>query len=182
MSEQNISEVLDQIMTILKKHEEKIDDLFDKMDDLNKTEQQVSSSPSNVRAGKKKGPQKDTVPGHKSVLVVDDNKNLVRSFKLVLEDFGFAVDSAHTGLDTLYKTRSKHYDLIILDMNLPDMMGNEIAKRVKKENDGVKIIMMTGYSSYFEDIGSTPEIDDYIIKPIPPEALVEMTKKVLGSK
>ena len=75
------------------------------------------------------------------------------------------------------------YDLIILDMNLPDMLGDEVAEKLKDQDRDLNIIMITGYSS-FKDVldGNDMGIDEVLMKPIPPEDLVKITKKTLLTK
>ena len=117
-----------------------------------------------------------------NILVVDDDKNLADTFKLVLQSVGFNVDTALTGLQALYKANKKEYDLVILDINLPDMLGNEVAEKLHESSD-VNIIMITGYSSFKENINEDGlGIKEVLMKPIPPEDLVKITKKTLLAK
>jgi two-component SAPR family response regulator len=60
------------------------------------------------------------------------------------------------------------------------MMGNQLAEQIRDEKPGIKIIMITGYSSYAEQLDEF-NIDEMLMKPIPPENLVEMTKKALAT-
>jgi CheY-like chemotaxis protein len=117
----------------------------------------------------------------KSVLVVDDDPNIVKTYKLVLESVGYSVDTARNGIEALFKSKKVHHDLIIIDMNLPDMLGNQLADQIKQEKPEIKIIMITGYSSYMEELDML-NIDKMLMKPIPPEDLVDIAKKTLTAE
>lgn len=123
----------------------------------------------------------DTSNEMKSVLVVDDDPNIVKTYKLVLESVGYSVDTARSGIEALFKSKKVHHDLIIIDMNLPDMLGNQLADQIRQEKPDIKIIMITGYSSYMEELDEL-NIDEILVKPIPPEDLVEITKKTLTTE
>jgi two-component SAPR family response regulator len=66
-------------------------------------------------------------------------------------------------------------------MNLPDMLGNQLADQIKQEKPEIKIIMITGYSSYMEELDML-NIDKMLMKPIPPEDLVDIAKKTLTAE
>ncbi|MCK4317915.1 response regulator [Candidatus Bathyarchaeota archaeon] len=117
----------------------------------------------------------------KSVLVVDDDPNIVKTYKLVLESVGYSVDTARNGIEALFKSKKVYHDLIIIDMNLPDMLGNQLANQIKEEKPDIKIIMITGYSSYMDELDEF-NIDEMLMKPIPPEDLVEIAKKTLTTE
>ncbi|GAH84036.1 unnamed protein product, partial [marine sediment metagenome] len=102
-------------------------------------------------------------------------------YTLVLESVGYSVDTARNGVEALFKSKKVHHDLIIIDMNLPDMLGNQLAEQIKEEKPDIKIIMITGYSSYMYVLDEL-NIDEMLMKPIPPEDLVEIAKKTLTTK
>ena len=65
-------------------------------------------------------------------------------------------------------------------MNLPDMLGDEVAEKLKENNEDINIIMITGYSSFKDGLdGKDIGINEVLMKPIPPEDLVKMAKKTL---
>ncbi|MCK4438421.1 response regulator, partial [Candidatus Bathyarchaeota archaeon] len=89
-------------------------------------------------------------------------------------------DTAITGLQALYKANRKKYDLVILDTNLPDMLGDEVAEKIRENSNDVNIIMITGYSSFKDEVNEEKlGIREVLMKPIPPEDLVKITKKAL---
>jgi len=177
MSKVELRDVLDLVISMLKKHEKRLDDISRQVMALNKAmESELKPTHTKLDITGEDAPHE-----LKSVLVVDDDPNIVKTYKLVLESVGYRVDTARNGVEAIFKTKKVHHDLIIIDMNLPDMMGNQLAEQLRDEKPGIKIIMITGYSSY---VGQLDEfnIDEMLMKPIPPENLVEMTKKALATE
>ena len=175
MSKVELRYVLDLVLSMLKKHEKRLDDISRQVMALNKA----------MESDRKSIHEKLDITGEdapqemKSVLVVDDDPNIVKTYKLVLESVGYRVDTARNGVEAIFKSKKVHHDLIIIDMNLPDMLGNQLAEQMRKEKPDIKIIMITGYSSYVEQLNEF-NIDEMLMKPIPPEDLVEMAKKTLA--
>ncbi len=84
---------------------------------------------------------------HKTlILVVDDYFADRETLKAILEERGYRVVTAETGADALARVKEKHFDIIFLDVRLPDIDGVEIFEQVKAIDPGVAVIMMTGYS------------------------------------
>jgi DNA-binding response OmpR family regulator len=118
--------------------------------------------------------KKETVPidsQKKRVLVVDDDKSVLRSTALILEKNGFKVDTAETGKEALEKFSAHCYDVILMDLKLPDMDGIEVLSKANSP-DSVKI-MLTGYHSIVSAIEATEQgVDAYLRKPVRPEELI----------
>jgi DNA-binding response OmpR family regulator len=117
-----------------------------------------------------------------SILVVDDDPNVVKSFKMILESAGFTVDTLNTAIDAMRKASRIHFDLIIVDMKLPDTLGDELADRLHSTNPKVKILMVTGYSNYMKQLEGNRATYDVLMKPINPEELVETAKRLTQNK
>jgi CheY-like chemotaxis protein len=177
-------DVLDLLINILREHEEKLDELVARLEVVSQTIQKdpnLRRSVMEYEFGKETTTEEET--GVSNILVVDDDKNLANTFKLVLQSVGFNVDTAITGLQALYKINRKRYDLVILDINLPDMLGDEVAEKIRENSDDVNIIMITGYSSFKDEVKEEElGIKEVLMKPIPPEDLVKITKKTLLAK
>ena len=172
-------DVLDLLINILMEHEEKLDTLVERLEIVSQT---IQRDPTLRRTlleydlGEPHELEQDV----QNILVVDDDVNLANTFKLILQSVGFHVDIAATGLQALYKTNRTNFDLIILDVNLPDMLGDEVAEKIKDKKSDTNIIMITGYSSFKEGIEEKGlDINEILMKPIPPEDLVNITKKTL---
>lgn len=176
-------DVLDLLINILREHEEKLDTLVDRLEVVSKTIQHDPTLRKTLFEYEGGEATTEELAGVSTILVVDDDKNLANTFKLILQSVGFQVDTAATGLQALYKTNRAKYDLIILDMNLPDMLGDEVAEKLKDQDENINIIMITGYSSFKDGLeGNDLGIEEVLMKPIPPEELVKITKKTLLSK
>jgi len=84
---------------------------------------------------------------HKTlILVVDDYFADRETLKTILEDRGYRVVIAETGAEALDRVKEKHFDIIFLDIRLPDIDGARIFEQVKTIDPEVAVIMMTGYS------------------------------------
>lgn len=101
----------------------------------------------------------------KKVLVVDDEKLIVKGIRFSLEQDGMEVDSAYDGEEALQKIRDNSYDIILLDVMLPKLNGFEVCQQVR-EFSGVPIVMLTAKGEDMDKIlGLEYGADDYIIKP-----------------
>jgi len=114
-----------------------------------------------------------------TVLVVDDEKNIVELVRLYLEKEQFTVASAADGEEALRKADSLQPALIILDLMLPAVDGWDVCRRLRA-NSQVPIIMLTARSDDVDKIvGLELGADDYISKPFNPRELVARVKAVL---
>jgi CheY-like chemotaxis protein len=175
-------DVLDLLINILREHEEKLDELVERLEIVSQTIQRDPTLRKSLLEYELGKLPEDMESGVQNILVVDDDTNLASTFKLILQSVGFNVDTAATGLQALYKINRTEFDLVILDMNLPDMLGDEVAEKIKDYNKDTNIIMITGYSSFkdgLEKEKSGLDIKEVLMKPIPPEDLVSITKKTL---
>lgn len=101
----------------------------------------------------------------KRVLVVDDEKLIVKGIRFSLEQDGMEVDAAYDGEEALKLIRENHYDMILLDVMLPKYDGFEVCQRVREFSD-VPVIMLTAKGDDMNKIlGLEYGADDYIIKP-----------------
>ncbi len=113
------------------------------------------------------------------VLIIEDEIKVVEAVKAYLEKDGFTVDYAMLGSDALQIFNENRYDLIVLDLMLPDITGEEICKKIRQDSD-VPIIMLTAKSSEDSKInGLNIGADDYLIKPFSPRELLARIKAIL---
>jgi len=80
------------------------------------------------------------------ILVVDDQFADRETLKAILEDNGYRVATARDSAEAILMVKEKHYDIIFLDVRLPDMNGVETFEQVRKIDPGATVIMMTGYT------------------------------------
>ncbi|HAE41563.1 MAG TPA: DNA-binding response regulator [Clostridiales bacterium] len=99
------------------------------------------------------------------ILIVDDEPLLVKGLKYSLEQDGYAIESASDGKEALDKFESHRYDLIILDLMLPEIDGLEVCQRIREKSD-TPIIMLTAKGEDMNKIlGLEYGADDYMTKP-----------------
>jgi DNA-binding response OmpR family regulator len=113
------------------------------------------------------------------VLVVDDEPSVHEVVRAYLEREGFIVLSASDGREALRLAEDRRPALIVLDLNLPDVSGEEIAREVRRRSD-VPILMLTARSAEDDRVaGLELGADDYLTKPFSPRELVARIKAVL---
>ena len=101
----------------------------------------------------------------KRVLVVDDEKLIVKGIRFSLEQEGMEVECAYDGEEALEMAKSKEYDIILLDLMLPKLSGLEVCQQIR-EFSNVPIIMLTAKDNDMDKImGLEYGADDYITKP-----------------
>lgn len=113
------------------------------------------------------------------ILVVEDDPKIAHIVKVYLEGAGFRVIHVDRGAKALEEARKEKPLLVILDLMLPDMGGEEVCLRIKEIAD-IPIIMVTAKSSEEERVaGFALGADDYVVKPFSPRELVSRVKAVL---
>ena len=114
-----------------------------------------------------------------TILVVDDEPKIVKQARDYLEKEGFRVVVATDGQEALAAARHEQPDLIVLDLNLPEMDGLEVCRELRRWSD-VPIIMLTARVEEADRlIGLELGADDYITKPFSPRELVARVRAVL---
>lgn len=100
------------------------------------------------------------------VLIVEDQPNLSSYVKRALEEQGYAVDLARTGREALDWTEVVEYDLIVLDIMLPEMDGITVCRRLRRKGNQAAILMLTARDTVDDRvIGLDAGADDYLVKP-----------------
>jgi DNA-binding response OmpR family regulator len=114
-----------------------------------------------------------------TILVVDDERNIVQLTRLYLAKEGFEVEVAYDGRQALEKAQSRHPDLIVLDVMMPEMDGFEVCRELRKTSS-VPIIILTARTDDVDKVvGLELGADDYVTKPFNPRELVARIKAVL---
>src|SRR5574338_1026816 len=117
------------------------------------------------------------MPG--TILVVDDEKNIVQLARLYLNNEGFRVETAHDGKQGLEKPRSLKPDLIVLDIMMPEMEGLTVCKELRKTSNVPVIILTARGDDVDRIVGLEIGADDYMAKPFNPRELVARIHAVL---
>ncbi len=113
-----------------------------------------------------------------TLLLVDDEKNIVELERLYLEKEGYKVEAAYDGHTALEKFRSLKPAAVILDLMLPAIDGWEVCRRIRQESD-VPILMLTARDQDIDKIvGLELGADDYLTKPFNPRELVARVKAI----
>jgi DNA-binding NtrC family response regulator len=108
------------------------------------------------------------------ILVVDDDRNICDTLSLILESRGYDVDVARTGKAALEKSKTKAYDLAVLDVRLPDIEGTKLLRRMHETYPGMVKIMLTGYPETQNAIDAIKSgAEAYFTKPVNPVRLIE---------
>jgi len=119
------------------------------------------------------------------ILVIDDEKDIVKLLQYNLEKEGHQVSSALTGEDGLASARAKNPDLILLDLMLPGIDGLEVCRLLKadRQTNAIPVIMLTAKGSEIDQVvGLELGASDYISKPFSVKVLLARVKSVLRSR
>ncbi len=114
-----------------------------------------------------------------TILVVDDEKNIVQLARLYLGNEGFRVEEANNGRQALEKAKACNPDLIVLDLMMPEMDGLTVCKELRKTSNVPVIILTARNDDVDKIVGLEVGADDYVTKPFNPRELVARVKAVL---
>lgn len=115
------------------------------------------------------------------VLAVDDEAVVVHAVRKSLDGRGYRVDEAFTGRAALARLASAPYDLVLLDMRMPDLDGLDLLPKIREHQPGVPIVIVTGYASIDTAVEAIQKgAADYLPKPFTPEELRRTADRVVG--
>jgi len=114
------------------------------------------------------------------ILVVDDDENIRKSIKAILEEEGYLVDLAASGKEAVQKSQEQNYNVALLDIRLPDMEGVELLELMRNTVPRTRKIMVTGYPSLQNAVDALNlQADAYLIKPVDVQNLLMVVKQQL---
>ena len=119
----------------------------------------------------------------KCIMVVDDSETVRQVLQLTLTRAGFDVVEAVDGNDAMEKLSAAKIDMMVTDLNMPNMDGLELIRKVREEGDHrfTPIVMLTTESSEEKkQAGRAAGASGWIVKPFKPEQLLKVVKMVLG--
>jgi DNA-binding NtrC family response regulator len=123
------------------------------------------------------------VKNGKSILVVDDDQVILQSLKEVLRREGYNVDTADTGQEAIEKSKANFYNLVLLDIKLPDMEGTKLLTKIQNYTSKIMKIMITGYPELDNAIQSLNfGANAYLLKPVDPKKLLRVVKEKLSEQ
>jgi DNA-binding response OmpR family regulator len=116
----------------------------------------------------------------KTILVIDDDKSILRTLTRILQKAGYEVDTAETGKEAMGKAEKRRYNLALVDVRLPDVDGTELLISMKDTlRDSVKI-MITGFPSLDTGVKALDGgADAYLVKPVKPDDLLTLIEEKL---
>ena len=117
------------------------------------------------------------------ILVIDDEKNIREGLQMALEDEGYEVLTAEDGTDGLHKALSEAIDLVITDLRMPGVGGQEILRRVSSETPGVPVIVLTGHGTVETAVEAMRMgAYDFLTKPLDLDRLSLLVKRALQNR
>ena len=116
----------------------------------------------------------------KSILIVEDDKAIIKSLKEILQSEGYSVDTAETGREAIQKSKAQFYNLALLDIKLPDMEGTKLLTTMHETSPKMVKIMVTGYPSMENAVEAlNMGANAYLMKPVKPEKLLALIEEKL---
>lgn len=117
---------------------------------------------------------------NEKILIVDDEKSIVTLLKFNIEKAGFVTDVAYDGSQAVQKAESNSYDLIVLDLMLPEMDGMDVCRYLRNNQINTPILMLTAKDEEFDKVlGLELGADDYLTKPFSPKEVIARIKAIL---
>ncbi|MET0402016.1 MAG: response regulator transcription factor [Cystobacter sp.] len=114
------------------------------------------------------------------ILIVEDNAALARGLTASLKASGFAVDHVTHGVSALDEHRLVPYNLMILDVGLPDLSGFDVLKQLRQRGASIPVLLLTARSAVADRVkGLDLGADDYLLKPFEPEELEARVRALL---
>src|SRR5580698_5032939 len=118
-----------------------------------------------------------------AILLVDDDRHILDTLRDILEDAGYDIETATTGAQATAALDRRHFNLVVVDFQLPDATGLELARKVRERNDFTLVILMTGHASLEMAVKAIQEaVYDYLIKPVDPAQLKRTIEKALDQQ
>ncbi len=117
------------------------------------------------------------------VLVVDDERSILLLLKEALSQWGYQVTVASSAADALALLKSELFDALITDIRMPDMSGLELLREVKKQDESIEVVMMTGYPTIASAVQALKEgAYDYLSKPLILDELRHLMSRMMERK
>ena len=122
-----------------------------------------------------------------SALIVDDEselrKTVISIFQNSFPEISFQLDEAGNGLEAVQKARSKPYDFVLMDVKMPELGGLEALQRIKEDEPGTFVVIMTAHSNLQDAVAAIREgAYDYIEKPVQAAKLTQIVRKALEAR
>jgi DNA-binding NtrC family response regulator len=117
-----------------------------------------------------------------NVLVVDDEPHILAVLRDAMTSFGYRVTATTSGTEALDIVRSELFDAAITDIRMPDMSGLDLLREIKKHDDSIEVIVMTGYPTINSAVEALKEgAYDYLSKPLILDELEQVMRRAIES-
>ncbi|MCK4233244.1 response regulator [candidate division WOR-3 bacterium] len=118
----------------------------------------------------------------KRLLIVDDDPNIRLIFSTTLKREGYEVLTASTGLEALELVLQNKFDLIILDIKMPDMHGLEVLSLIRESGENLPVIICTAFEGMKDDfVVKSSNIFEYLVKPVDLKILNALVRRALSA-
>jgi DNA-binding response OmpR family regulator len=117
------------------------------------------------------------------ILVIDDEPNLLRTLSLILQRSGYEVTSASTAEEARNAIKECDYNLIFLDLKMPDINGLDLLPEIREENPDAPVLILTAHATLESAIEAVRKgARDYLLKPYDPEQIIERVGELLNEQ
>jgi DNA-binding NtrC family response regulator len=117
------------------------------------------------------------------ILLVDDEKDFLKSTSKALDRRGFEVKTAENANDALNLLEGESFDVAVLDVRMPGMPGDQLFREIKRKRPGLPMIILTGHGTIQQAFNTSREgIFDYLIKPCDVDKLAEVVRQAVESR
>lgn len=116
-------------------------------------------------------------------LLIDDEEELVSTLVERLSYRGIEAEYSLDGYDALSKMRTGAFQVVVLDLKLPGMGGEEVLRQLKRDFPDVPVLLITGHGPGADGAGAVPEgAHDYLVKPVGLDTLIAKMREAIGTK
>ena len=117
------------------------------------------------------------------ILAVDDDQNILKVVQAILQEKDYEVDTAQTGEEAIKKTKENTYDLMLIDIRLPDTEGTELLTKVRDTKPRIRKIIVTGYPTLQNAVTAVNKAADaYVMKPFDVDNLLNTIEDQLAKQ
>ncbi len=117
------------------------------------------------------------------MLIVDDDRSILRVFTRVLERKGYTVTAVENGKDALRQIEKNHFSAALIDVRLPDMEGTELLPKIQETSPGTVKIVFTGSPTVEASTEAAKKsMDAFLLKPVKPEVLLRILEEKLKDR
>jgi len=121
------------------------------------------------------------MPEKASLLIVDDDEDMLETLSDILQEKGYRTETAKTGEKAITKAKERLFDIALIDLRLPDVTGIELLRTFRKKHPTMMNIIITGHSTLQNAVDALNlGANAYIMKPIDPERLDQVIKECLA--